>query len=257
MLVDSHCHLDQIDLTEYGSIANLIETAYKNDVGRFLCVAIDLQNSKTVVEIASQFANVFASIGLHPNEVVDHELSFTQLIEMSKHPKVIAIGETGLDYYHGKREELEWQRDRFRLFIQLAKQVNKPIIIHCREAASDTLSILCETASQGVRGVFHCFTDTLETAKAAIELGLYISISGIITFQNAKALQEIVTQLPLERILIETDAPYLAPMPFRGKVNQPAYVRYVAEKIAQLRNLSYQQVATITTENFNRLFSLN
>jgi TatD DNase family protein len=257
MLVDSHCHLDQIDLAEVSSIQNMLQLAKNQGIAYFLCVAIDLQNSRTVVEIAEQFPEVMATIGLHPNEMVTQEPTIEFLQSLATHPKVIAVGETGLDYYRGKQAELEWQRERFRLFIELGKRVKKPLIIHCREAAADTLAILRQEQAQDVGGVFHCFTDTLETAKAAVELGFYISFSGIVTFQNAKALQDIVRQLPLDRILIETDAPYLAPTPYRGKQNQPAYVKYVAQKIAELTALSYEQIAAITTDNFFRAFPLS
>ncbi|MBS0358646.1 MAG: TatD family hydrolase [Proteobacteria bacterium] len=254
MIVDSHCHLDQLDLTPYGGDIKLaLEAAKKNDVGHFLCVSIDLDTFPKILEIANQFDQVNVSVGLHPNEKVDIEPTQEQLVALAQNKKVIAIGETGLDYYRSEGD-LEWQRNRFRCHIRAAKESKKPLIIHTRMASEDTLNVMREEKAHEIGGVMHCFTESLEVAERSMEMNFYISFSGIVTFQNAKELREVAKKVPLERMLIETDSPYLAPMPFRGKPNEPAYVKYVAECIAELRGISYQEVAEKTTENFFRLF---
>ncbi|MDQ8038942.1 MAG: TatD family hydrolase [Rickettsiella sp.] len=256
MLVDSHCHLDRLDCDYFQkNLGQLLADARKQGVVHFLCVCIDLENFTKVLTVAEQFADISASVGVHPTENIDREPSLEELVTLAKHPKVVAIGETGLDYYRETYIKAV-QQTRFRHHIQAALTVNKPLIVHTRDAREDTIAILKEEAAEKVGGVLHCFTEDLPMAKQAIEIGFYISFSGILTFKNASALQAIAQQLPLDRILIETDSPYLAPTPFRGKSNQPAYVRYVAEKLAELRDLSTKEIAQQTTANFFRLFKL-
>jgi TatD DNase family protein len=253
-LVDSHCHLDRLALDYFQEdLAQLLALARERGVIHFLCVCIDLETFPQVLAIAEQFSDVSASLGVHPTEPVNLEPSLAELIELAKHPKVIAIGETGLDYYRDTTKK-EQQQQRFRRHIQAALAVNKPLIVHTREAREDTIKLLKEEGAHGIGGVLHCFTEDMAMAEAAIELGFYISFSGILTFKNAKALQAIASQLPLERILIETDSPFLAPDPFRGKPNQPAYVSYVAEKLAMLRQQPLEKIAEQTTANFFKLF---
>ncbi|MES2997801.1 MAG: TatD family hydrolase [Pseudomonadota bacterium] len=254
MLVDSHCHLDRLDLPYFQkNLEQLVNFAREQGLIHFLCVCIDLEHFPAVLAIAEKFSDVSASVGVHPTEQAATEATLTELITLARHPKVVAIGETGLDYYREASKKAE-QQARFRLHIQTAIAVNKPLIVHTRNAREDTLAILKEEGANKVGGVLHCFTEDLSMATAAIKENFYISFSGILTFKNAKDLQCIAQQLPLERILIETDSPYLAPMPFRGKSNQPAYVRYVAEKLAELRHLSFEKIAEQTTNNFFTLF---
>lgn len=255
-LADSHCHLDQLDLTPYGGdLSKALAHAESVGVKHFLCVSITLQDFPAVIKVANDHAAVFASVGLHPNEVVAHEPTVDELVKLAAQPKVIAIGETGLDYYRSTGE-VEWQRERFRQHIRAAKKIGKPLIVHTRQARADTLQILHEENAAEIGGVMHCFTEDWETAKAALELNFYISFSGIVTFRNATEIQEVAKRVPLERMLIETDAPYLAPDPHRGQPNEPAYVRYVAERIAVLRGIDVAEVARKTTDNFFTLFRL-
>jgi TatD DNase family protein len=254
MLVDSHCHLDRLDLDPYdGDLQKALDNAKAHDVTHMLCVCITLENFNDIIAICQQYDNVMATVGLHPNEPCESEPSTEELIHLANNSLVLGIGETGLDYYRNT-VAIDQQRERFCRHIRAAKQVRKPLIIHTRQASEDTLRILKEEVAEEVRGVMHCFTETWEVAKQAMDLGFYISFSGIVTFQNAKELQEVARKVPLERMLIETDSPYLAPVPFRGKPNEPAYVRYVAEYIAKLKNVTYQEVASITTQNFFELF---
>lgn len=254
MLIDSHCHLDKLDLTKYGGdLAGALAAAKNNAVKHMLCVCIDLDHFDDVIAIATQYDHVQATVGLHPSETVDKEPCAEQLSILADHPKVVGIGETGLDYYHCKGD-VTWQKERFRTHIQAAKKVQKPLIIHTRQAQQDTISIMKEEGAQQVRGVMHCFTESWEMAKQAMDLGFYISFSGIVTFDNAKELKELAKKIPLDRMLIETDAPFLAPIPHRGKPNEPAYVRYIAEHIAQLRNIEFTTVAQWTTQNYFTLF---
>jgi TatD DNase family protein len=256
MLVDSHCHLDKLDLTAYqGSLDLALDAAKHQGVGYILCVCIDLQHFSNVIEIAEKYKHVFASVGLHPNEKVITEPTYEELIKLAQHEKVIGIGETGLDYYRSEGD-LTWQQNRFRNHIAVAKYLKKPLIIHSRQARKDTIEILKQEKADEVGGVMHCFTEDWDMAQQAIDLNFYISFSGIVTFKNAIELKEVVKKVPLERMLIETDAPYLAPMPFRGKPNEPAYVRYVAEHIAELKNIKFEQVAQKTTENFFSAFNI-
>jgi TatD DNase family protein len=257
MLIDSHCHLDQLDLAEYqGDLSLALQAAKDQDVQRFLCVCIDLDHFPAIVKIAEQYAQIWATLGLHPTEAIDQEPTIADLIALANHPKVIGIGETGLDYYRCDGDT-EWQRQRFRNHIRAAKALKKPIIVHSRMARDDTIQILKEEQAQEVGGILHCFTENWEMAQAAIDIGFYISFSGIVTFPNAKELHEVARQVPFESMLIETDSPYLAPVPYRGKPNQPAYVRHVAEGLAMLKGVDLMTIAAHTTQNFNRLFGLS
>ena len=251
MLVDSHCHLN---FPEFRNNMPALRAAMQSEgVGHALCISVTLPDFPQVLAVAEAYDNFFASVGVHPDYEDEPEYSDEHLLELASHPKVVAIGETGLDYFR-LQGDLEWQRERFRRHIRVAKQAQKPLVIHTRNAAEDTLRIMREEHAEEVGGVMHCFTESLEVAEAAIELGFYISFSGILTFKNALAIKEVAKALPLERILVETDSPYLAPVPYRGKTNQPAYVRYVAEELANLRGISYQEVEDATTANFFRLF---
>jgi TatD DNase family protein len=256
MLVDSHCHLDRLDLSHFdGSIDAVLAAAEAQDIGHFLCVSINLEDYPAMLKLAEEHAQVSASVGLHPNEQDGHDPTVEELVNLAEHPGVIAIGETGLDYFRSEGD-LEWQRDRFRRHIAAAKQSGKPLIIHSRDAKDDTLKILAEEQAGEVGGVMHCFTGDWEMAQRAMEMNFYISFSGIVTFKSARELQDIATRMPSDRYLVETDSPYLAPVPHRGKPNQPAFVRHVAEFIAELRGESYEQVAVASTENFKTLFRM-
>lgn len=255
-LVDSHCHLDQLDLSAHqGELSNALRAAKALGVQHMLCVCITLQDFPQVLKIAQAYDEVSASVGLHPNEEVSVEPTVEELVLLAQDKKIIALGETGLDYYRSTGD-LTWQQERFRRHIRAAKQVNKALIIHSRQAREDTLRILREEGAGEVGGVMHCFTEDLTMAQAAIDLGFYISFSGIVTFPNAKEIQAVAREIPLERMLIETDSPYLAPVPNRGKPNEPAYVRYVAEYIAQLRGIGVVELAEQTTRNFYDCFGV-
>lgn len=254
LLVDSHCHLDRLDLTPFeGSLEGALENARQHGVGHMLCVCIDLEHFADVLTPAQQHDNIFASVGVHPNEQEGQEPDMATLVRLANDPNVIAIGETGLDYYRCEGD-LEWQRDRFRTHIAAAKQSGKPLIIHMREATADTLRLMQEESAGEIGGVMHCFAEDWAAARAALDMDFYISFSGIVTFNSAKILKEVARQVPLDRMLVETDSPYLAPTPYRGKSNQPAYVKFVAEHIAALRNTSLAAISEATTENFFRLF---
>ena len=251
--VDSHCHLDFPELAE--NLPDVLAQMRHNDVIGALCVSVNLAGFPRVLALAEQHPNIFASVGVHPDYEGVEEPDVARLVELARHPKVIAIGETGLDYFRLKGD-LEWQRTRFRNHIRAARECGKPLIIHTRDAAADTLRIMAEENAAEAGGVMHCFTETWEVAEAALAMGFYVSFSGIVTFKNARQIKEVAQRTPLERILIETDAPYLAPAPHRGKLNQPAYVRHVAEEIAALRGISTEETGRCTTENFMRLFKL-
>lgn len=254
MLIDSHCHLDQLDLASYsGRIDLALDAARARGVGHFLCVCIDMNNFPAVLQIAEQYADVSASVGNHPNEQNAPDPTLEELIHHAAHPKVVALGETGLDYFRSEGD-LTWQWDRFRRHIRAAKETGKPLIVHTRNAGEDTLALLQEENAQEVGGVLHCFTDSLDIAERALAMNFYISISGIVTFKKAETLHEVAQKIPLDRLLIETDSPYLAPNPYRGKPNQPAYVVEVAECVAKLRGLTMAEVADATTANFFNLF---
>ena len=251
MLVDSHCHLNFPELA--GRIDEALALMRDNRVTHALCVSVTLQEFPQVRALAERFPQIYASVGVHPDYPDVPVVTEEELVSLADHPKIVAIGETGLDYFRIK-EDSEWQRDRFRTHIRAAHRSRKPLIIHTREAAADTLRIMREERAGEIGGVMHCFTESWEVAQGAMDLGLYISFSGIVTFKNAVGLKDVARRVPLERILIETDAPYLAPVPFRGKTNEPGLVKYVAEEIARLRDIPLDQVASATTSNFFRLF---
>lgn len=253
MLVDSHCHLDCLDLEPFGGeLDAALAAARSNGVQHMLCVSIDLEHLPRVLAIAHSHADISASAGVHPSSE-GREPSVDELVELAADPKVVAIGETGLDY-HYNQGDLEWQRDRFRRHIRAARQTGKPLIIHMREATEDTLRILREEGADAVGGVMHCFVEDWDTAQAAMDLGFYISFSGIVTFRNAERLREVARRMPADRMLVETDSPYLAPVPHRGRGNQPAWVRHVAECLAELREEDLEAFAATTTRNYFRLF---
>lgn len=251
MLVDSHCHLNFPELSE--NIQSLRLNMQEAQVGHALCVSVTLDKFPEVLNLAERFDNFYASVGVHPDYEDIVEPTVEQLVTFAQHPKVVAIGETGLDYFR-LTGDLEWQRMRFRTHIRAAIQCAKPLIIHTRSAADDTLRIMQEEGAKQVGGVMHCFTESLDVALKAIEMGFYISFSGIVTFKNAAQLKEVAQAIPLDKMLVETDSPYLAPIPFRGKINQPAYVKYVAQEIANLRGISLDVVMGTTTDNFFTLF---
>ena len=222
-------------------------------VDHMLCVSIDLESYPAMLELVNDYENISTSVGVHPNDKDRHEPDVAELVELSQHPSNVAIGETGLDYFHSEGS-LDWQRDRFRRHIRAAREASKPLIIHTRDAREDTINIMQEEMAGEVGGVMHCFTESWEMAQAAMEMGFYISFSGIVTFKNATELKDVAKRVPLERMLIETDSPYLAPVPFRGKPNIPAYVSKVAEHIAELRETSVEAIAEATSVNFRQLF---
>ena len=252
MFVDSHCHIDFPDFSE--GVRALLDRMEAAEVGHALCVSVNLEHFPRVLALAEAHHNLFASVGVHPDHDEGREPSLEELVELAGHPKVVAIGETGLDYYRMRREDVDWQRARFRTHIRAARAANKPLIIHTRNAAEDTLAIMAEEDAGSAGGVMHCFTESWDVAEAALAMDFFISFSGIVTFKNAKDLKEVARRVPLERMLIETDSPYLAPVPHRGKRNEPAFVRHVAEEIAHLRGLPLAQVENATTDNFFRLF---
>lgn len=251
MFIDSHCHLDFPDLVK--DIDGLLANMRANEVTHALCVSVQLETFPQVLDLAVQHDNLYASAGVHPDYELETEPTQAELVRLAQHPKVIAIGETGLDYYR-LTGNLDWQRERFRVHIRAARECGKPLIIHTRSAAADTLRIMAEEDAGSIGGVMHCFTENLQVAQAAIELGFYISFSGIVTFKNAAVIKEVAKSIPLERILIETDSPYLAPSPHRGKTNQPAFVKHVAEEIASLRRITLAEVGEATSRNFRSLF---
>ncbi len=255
-LVDSHCHLPLVASPERG-IADIVDSAMDAGVSHMLCVCVQLETFSDVRQAAVDHDNVFASVGVHPNTDDDaREPSIEELLELGRDPLVVAIGETGLDYFRSEGD-LEWQRDRFRCHIRAARTLGKPLIIHTREAAADVISILDEENARDVGGVMHCFVDDWDTAAAAMDLGFYISISGIVTFKSAGDLREVALRIPADRLLIETDSPWLAPVPKRGKQNEPAFVRHTAEFLAGLRGVSVDDLATVTAGNFFKLFNVN
>ncbi len=251
MLVDSHCHLDFDEFRE--RVPEVLEEMSAAGVGHALCISVTLRDFPRVRALAETHPRLFATVGVHPDYPDAGTVAVDELAALANHPRIVAVGETGLDYYR-LSGDFEWQRERFRVHIRAARACGKPLVIHTRSAAADTLRIMREEGAAEVGGVMHCFTETLEVAQAAVEMGFLISFSGIVTFRNAGPLREVVKALPLERILVETDAPYLAPVPHRGKVNRPAYVRHVAEEIARLRAVSFGEVAAATTANFFGLF---
>jgi TatD DNase family protein len=257
MFVDSHCHIDFPELS--ARLPEILAKMEENRVGCALCVSVDLPDFPRVLKLAEDYPHLYASVGVHPDYPDTEEPSAEQLAQLSQHPKIVAIGETGLDYYR-LEGDLEWQRERFRQHIRAARMTGKPLIIHTRSASEDTIRIMREegagTDRGGPAGVMHCFTESLEVAQAAIEMGFYISFSGIVTFKSVKDLQAVARALPLEKILIETDSPYLAPIPHRGKMNEPGFVKHVAEYLADLKQVPLKQVEEVTTDNFFRLFKI-
>lgn len=253
MFVDSHCHLDFPELLAQQS--DVLALMAQNQVRHALTISTTLTTLPAVLKVAEAHERIFASVGVHPDEERDgREVTVDELVELARHPKVVAIGETGLDYYR-LVEPLDWQRERFRTHIRAARRCGLPLVIHTRNAAADTLAIMAEEQAGEAGGVMHCFTETSGVAEAAMDQGFHISFSGIVTFKNAQALKDTAKAVPLERMLIETDSPYLAPAPHRGKMNQPGYVMHVAEEIARLKGVSVEDVARITTDNFFRLFA--
>lgn len=254
MYIDSHCHLDRIDLSPFNNdFGEFVRETEKQQIRHMLCIAIDLPAYPAMRELVAPYPNISLSVGVHPNTDHGEEATIEQLLALANDGKVVAIGETGLDYFHSKGD-LEWQRQRFRTHIQVAKTTSKPLIIHTREAKHEALDILRQESADEVGGIIHCFTEDWEFAKVAMDLNFYISFSGIVTFKNALAIKDAARKVPADRFLIETDSPYLAPSPYRGKPNYPLYVRYVAEHIAELRGVSVHEVAEQSSENFYRLF---
>ncbi|MDA9210928.1 TatD family hydrolase [Methylophilaceae bacterium] len=252
MYIDSHCHINFPELNQ--KIDVVLNNMESNKISHALCVSVTLDKIDEILDLTRKYSNIYASVGVHPDYEDIKEPDIDTLFKYSKDKKVVAIGETGLDYFRLKGD-LSWQRDRFRTHIKAAIKSELPLIIHTRNAPEDTISIMREEGANSVTGVMHCFTESYEMAKNAIDLGFYISFSGIITFKNAETLRETVKKIPLENILIETDSPYLSPVPNRGKLNEPSNVRYVAEKIAELKGISVDKVAEITTNNFFKLFT--
>lgn len=254
MFIDSHCHLDRIDLKLYQNDFDcFMQEAKNSQIDHMLCIAIDLESYPAMVDLVKDYPEISLSVGVHPNVNEGKDPSTEELIELGGNPKVIAIGETGLDYFRSEGD-LDWQHQRFRNHIKAAKVLNKPLIIHTREAGHDSLDVLADEGADQVGGIIHCFTEDWAYAEKALALGFYISFSGIVTFKNAQAIKEVAKKVPADRFLIETDSPYLAPVPYRGKPNYPTYVRYVAEHIAELRETSVEEIARLSTDNFNVLF---
>jgi len=248
--VDSHCHINFPELA--ADLPAVFDAMAENRVTHAMCIGVNLPDLPQVLALADEHANVYASVGVHPDYEDTPEPSVDQLITLAARPKVAAIGETGLDYYRATGD-LEWQRRRFRTHIRAARACGKPLVVHTRAAAADTLAIMREERADEAGGVMHCFTESWDVAQGALALGFHISFSGIVTFKNAVALKDVARRVPLDRMLIETDAPYLAPVPHRGKLNQPAYVRHVAEEIARLREVPVETIASATSANFFRL----
>ncbi len=256
MFVDSHCHINFKGLEE--RLPELLARMHERQVTHALCVSVDLESLPQVIAVAEAYDNVFASVGVHPDHEDVQEPDVDQLVALAAHPKVVAIGETGLDYYRleGRTlEEMAWQRERFRTHIRASRATGKPLIIHTRSSAEDTLQIMREERANEVGGVMHCFTESWEVAQAALALNFHISLSGIVTFKSAAALQDVARQVPADRLLIETDSPYLAPVPYRGKTNEPAYVADVGHFVAALRAQTPASLGRTTTDNFFRLFA--
>ena len=252
MFVDSHCHLDFPDFAT--RLPEVLDRMAEHRVTHALCISVDLDDFAGVLAVAESAPNLWASVGTHPDHEDTREPTVDSLVALADHPKVVAIGETGLDYFR-LTGDLEWQRERFRVHIRAARATGKPLVIHTRAAAADTLRLMREEGAGEAGGVMHCFTESWEVAEAAIDLGFHISLSGIVTFKNAKDLQEVARRLPLERLLIETDSPYLAPVPFRGRTNEPAFVSHVAAKVAELRGVPVDEIGAATSDNFFRLFA--
>lgn len=254
LLVDSHCHLDRLDLSKYpNGLDGALDAARDQGVGHFLNVSIDMENYQVIRAMAEKYPEISISVGVHPNETDGKEPTVEQLVTEAQHSKVVAIGETGLDFFRTEGDQ-EWQRQRFRNHIEAAKQTNKPLIIHMRDATEATLQMMKDEGADKVGGVMHCFVEDWPIAQRALDLGFYISFSGIVTFNSAKKLQEVARLMPLDKMLVETDSPYLAPVPFRGKPNEPAYVSHVAQFVADQREMTLQELGEATSKNFFTLF---
>ena len=256
MLIDSHCHLDRIDLTPYNhDFSCFMEDALKSRIEHMMSICIDLESFPNMCDLVSAYDSISVTVGVHPNVHEGKEPDVADLVELGQSERVLGIGETGLDYFRSEGD-LTWQRERFRNHIRAAKILNKPLIIHSRDAKDDTLRILREESADETSGVIHCFTEDWDMAKKALDLNFYISFSGIVTFNNAKLIRDAAKKIPNDRFLIETDSPYLTPVPFRGKPNYPTYVCYVAEQLAQLRNTSVREIEKLSAENFYSLFNI-
>jgi TatD DNase family protein len=254
MLTDSHCHMDRLDLSRFGgSLQGVLDVAAANGVTRLLSVATDLESWPALARLTAPYPFIALSVGVHPSEDRGRAPTVTELTALGQESRVVAIGETGLDYYYG-RESVVRQQDWFRIHIAAARELGKPLIVHTRDAREDTLRILAEEGAAEVGGVLHCFTEDWDMAAQALELNFHISFSGIVTFKNARSIQDAARRMPADRLLVETDSPYLAPIPHRGRPNHPAWVRHVAEFVAQLRGESLEQIAVTTTANYLRLF---
>lgn len=255
MLVDSHCHLDRIDLTPYdGNLSLAIEAAINRGVSRLLCISISTENRQAVLDIAVQHDNVYATTGIHPLDVKSGTAGAKELATWAEsHSKILALGETGLDYYYDDYDQ-ELQKASFIAHLEAGAQTAKPIVVHTRNAKEDTLDLIKAHGDHEIAGVLHCFTEDWDMAKRAMDLNYFISLSGIVTFKNAEALRDVARRMPLDRLLVETDSPYLAPVPYRGKPNEPKYVREVAEYVAELKGVSLETLSEITSRNFDRLF---
>lgn len=257
MFIDSHCHLDRIDLKPYhDDFDNFVQQARRQQIEHMLCIAIDMENYPAMRAMVEPYDDISLSVGVHPNVTDGREPTIDELLALASDRKVIAIGETGLDYFRSEGD-LAWQHQRFRNHIEVAKTLNKPLIIHTREAGHDALDVLREQGAETVGGIIHCFTEDWAYAEKALDLNFYISFSGIVTFKNAQAIKEVAQRMPADRLLIETDSPYLAPAPHRGKPNYPTYVRHVAEHIAELRGTNLETIAAVSRANFYRLFGLH
>ena len=253
LLIDSHCHINFPDFENRTD--ELLQNARDNDVGHMLCISTSWENADDVRQLAIDHKEISASFGIHPNPTEGHEPDLAEIVQRSRDPVIVAVGETGLDY-HWNEGDLEWQHKRFERHIAAAREVKKPLVIHTRSAAADTMDKLENENARDAGGVMHCFAENWDIAKRALDIGFYISFSGIVTFKSAREVQEVARKAPLDRILVETDAPFLAPVPFRGKQNQPAYVRHTAEFVAELREMDLEEIAEATTANFYRLFPL-
>lgn len=254
MFIDSHCHLDCIDLKDFDNNFDcLLDDIQASQVSRMLCVAINLTSYKRMRELVDDYDYIDVSAGVHPSDAAEHTTNREQLEDIGRDKKVVALGETGLDYFYAKDDKAE-QRASFRSHIQAARTLNKPVIVHTRDAQQDTLDIMRSEGIEACGGVLHCFTESWEMAKQALDMGLYISFSGIVTFNNAEALREVAKKVPNDRFLIETDSPYLAPKPHRGKQNRPSWVGHVAECLARVRSTDLQSIAETSAHNYQQLF---
>jgi len=254
MFIDSHCHLDRLELAPYGhDFARFVLETEAQQIAHMLCVAISLEAYPAMLNLVRDYDHISVSVGVHPNEQDCHEPSVEEVVELASNPKVVAVGETGLDYFRSEADT-GWQHERFRTHIRAARAAGKPLIVHTREARADTLRILAEEGAGEVGGVLHCFTEDWETAKGGLDLNFFISFSGIETFRNAAQIQDVARRVPVDRFLIETDSPYLAPIPHRGKPNYPHYVRHVAQFIADLRQMTLEETADVTSRNYHTLF---